>query len=74
MDEMYHIVVSHHVLNDHCHKQLVCNDFRIINHFCLLWLSNTNHKFNYGYKCNNLVTKTILKLGIASGCYNYHLL
>ncbi len=34
MDEMFHIIVSHHVLNDYCSKQLVYNDFMVINHSC----------------------------------------
>ncbi len=33
MDEMCHIIVPHHLLNDYCLKQLIYNDFTVINHF-----------------------------------------
>jgi hypothetical protein len=36
MDDIHHIIVSHCVLNDYCFKQLMHNNFRIINQFCLL--------------------------------------
>jgi hypothetical protein len=34
MDDICHIIVPHHVLNDYGPKQLVRNDFKAISHFC----------------------------------------
>ncbi len=34
----WHIIVPHHILNDHCFQQFVYNDFRAICHFCPIWL------------------------------------
>jgi hypothetical protein len=38
MDDICHVIVPYHVLNDYCLKQLVHNDFKAINRFLILWL------------------------------------
>ncbi len=38
MDDIYQIIVPHHVLNDYCLKQLVCSDFKAISCFCLFMI------------------------------------
>jgi len=30
----WHIILPHHVINDYCSQQLICNDFRDISLFC----------------------------------------
>jgi len=38
MDDICHIIMPHHVLNDYGSKWLIFNDFKAINHYCSLWL------------------------------------
>jgi hypothetical protein len=33
MDDICHIIMAHHILNDYYPKQLIYNDFKVINHF-----------------------------------------
>jgi hypothetical protein len=48
MDEMWHVIVPHHVLNDYCPKQLVHNDLRLLIIFVLYdW--NNSHKLNHTF-------------------------
>jgi hypothetical protein len=46
MDDICHIIVAQHVLNDYCFKQLVNNKLGLLVIF-VFYDRNTNHKFDH---------------------------